>query len=46
VVVDHNFSNKKGKSEVDTGKFICIHKGNSIADKPISVGLNFLLEGK
>jgi hypothetical protein len=39
-------STKKNKSEIDTGKFICIHKGNNIADKPISVGVNFLLEGK
>lgn len=46
VVVDYNMSTKKNKSEIDTGKFICIHKGNNIADKPISVGVNFLLEGK
>ena len=46
VVVDYNLTSKKNKAEIDTGKFICVHKGNNIADKPISVGVNFLLEGK
>jgi tubulin monoglycylase TTLL3/8 len=46
VVVDYNLSTKKSRSEIDTGKFICIHKGNNIAEKPISVGLNLCLEGK
>jgi hypothetical protein len=46
VVVDYNGSSKKSKAEVDTGKFVCVYRGNNIADKPISVGVNFLLEGK
>ncbi len=46
VIVDYNLASKKNKSEIDTGKFICIHRGNTIADKPPSVGMNFLLEGK
>lgn len=41
VVVDRQ-NNKK----CDTGKFRRIHKGKSILDKPISVGLNLCLEGK
>ena len=36
----------KKTKHADTGQFKCIFKGNTVPDKPPTMGLNLMLEGK
>jgi tubulin monoglycylase TTLL3/8 len=46
VIVDYNMASKSQRSQIDTGKFICLYKGKSTVEKPNSLGLNLMVEGK
>lgn len=45
VVIDYHFAPKKERKHVDTGKWKKIHKGQEVAEKTASAGLNLCLEG-
>lgn len=46
VIVDYNLASKSNRKDVDTGKFYCLHRGQTTVEKPNTLGLNLCIEGK